>query len=139
MDYQEAMTQLTRLRSLLVAGGDDSVYNQEDRDIIEAIHLEETGMKVRECGCKDRYTDAVIVLFQKLKRLQTMAKDQKYLLRPGVIIWIGTEAYSRHNLTDKVAKAYLKANPDAKKKFERVPEDYMSPAVAKLVNENPEE
>lgn len=139
MDYQEAMTQLTRLRSLLVAGGDDSVFSKEDRQIIEAIHLEETGMKVRVCNCKDRYTDAVIVLFQKLKRLQTMAKDQKYLLRPGVIIWIGTEAYSRHNLTDKVAKAYLKANPDAKKKFERVPEDYMSPAVAKLVNENPEE
>lgn len=67
-----------------------------------------------------------------------MAKDQKYILRPGVIIWIGTEAYSRHNLTDKVAKAYLKANPEAVKKFERLPEEYMTPAVAKLVNENPE-
>ena len=40
--------------------------------------------------------------------------------------------------TDKVAKAYLKANPEAIKKFERVPEDYMTPAAAKLVNENPE-
>ena len=138
MEYQEAMTQLTRLRSLLVAGGDDSVFSNEDRAIIEAIHLEETGQKVRECGCKDRYVDAVIVLYKKLKRTQTMAKDQKYLLRPGVIIWIGTEAYSRHNLTDKVAKAYLKANPEARKKFERVPDDYQSPAVTTLVNENPE-
>lgn len=138
MDYQEAMTQLTRLRSLLVAGGDDSVFSPEDRATIEAIHLEETGQKVRECGCKDRYADAVIVLYQKLKRTQTMAKDQKYLLRPGVIIWIGTEAYSRHNLTDKVAKAYLKANPEARKKFERLPDDHLSPAVTTLVNENPE-
>ena len=138
MDYQEAMTQLTRLRSLLVAGGDDSVFSTEDRAIIDAIHLEETGEKVRECGCRDRYADAVIVLYKKLKRTQTMAKDQKYILRPGVIIWIGTEAYSRHNLTDKVAKAYLKANPDARKKFERLPEDHMSPAVTTLVNENPE-
>lgn len=139
MDYQEAMTQLTRLRSLIAAGGDDSVYSPEDRQIIEEIHLEEFGKKVRDCGCNDRYRDAVIELYSKLKRLKTMAKDQKYLLRPGVIIWIGTEAYSRHNLTDKVAKAYLKANPDARKKFERLPEDYIAPAAAKLVNETPEE
>lgn len=138
MDYQEAMTQLTRLRSLMVAGGDDSVFSTDDRQIIEAIHHAEYGKKVRDCGCKDRYRDAVIELYSKLKRTQTMAKDQKYLLRPGVIIWIGTEAYSRHNLTDKVAKAYLKANPDARKKFERVPDEYQSPAEAKLVNENEE-
>ena len=136
MEYQEAMAQLTRLRSLIAAGGDDSVYSAEDRKIIEELHMEEYGRKVRDCGCMDRYRDAVIELYSKLKRLQTMAKNQQYLLRPGVIIWIGTEAYSRHNLTDKVAKAYLKANPDARKKFERLPEEHTSPAVAKLVNEN---
>lgn len=134
MDYQEAMQQLTRLRSLIAAGGDDSVYNSEDRQIIEAIHIAETGQKVRDCGCRDRYTDAVIVLYKKLNRLKTMAKDQKYMLRPGVIIWVGTEAYSRHNLTDKVAKAYLKANPDAYKKFEKLPEEYQTPAVEALTN-----
>lgn len=139
MEYQEAMTQLTRLRSLIAAGGDDSVYSPEDRQIIEEIHLEEFGKKVRDCGCNDRYRDAVIELYSKLKRLQTMAKDQKYLLRPGVIIWIGTEAYSRHNLTDRVARAYLKAHPEAKKKFERLPEEYQTPEVEKLVNDNPEE
>ena len=139
MDYQEAMQQLTRLRSLLVAGGDDSVFSDEDRQTIEAIHIAETGQKVRDCNCKDRYTDAVIVLYQKLKRTQTMAKDQKYMLRPGVIIWIGTEAYSRHNLTDQVARAYLKKHPEDRKKFERLPEDYKTPEVTKLVNENPEE
>lgn len=138
MDYQEAMTQLRRLRSLMVAGGDDSVFSEEDRLIIEEIHRAETGKKVRDCGCRDRYADAVIELYRKLNKTKIMAKDQKYMLRPGVIIWIGTEAYSRHNLTDKVAKAYLKANPDARKKFERVPEDYQAPASAKLVNDNPE-
>lgn len=124
MEYQEAMSQLTRLRSLMVAGGDDSVFSAEDRAVIEAIHVEETGRKVRDCGCKDRYTDAVLVLFSRLKTIQTMAKDQKFLLRPGVIIWIGTDAYSRHNLTDKVARAYLKANPQAVGKFEKLPKDY---------------
>ena len=123
MEYQEAMQQLTRLRSQLVAGGDDSVFSTEDRDIIEAIHKEETGKPVRDCGCRDRYADAVIVLYQKLKRTQIMAKDQQYILRPGVLIWVGNDAYSRHNLTDKVAKAYLKAHPEARNKFEKTPKE----------------
>lgn len=135
MDYQEAISQLTRLRSLLTAGGDDSVFSAQDREIIEQIHLAETGKKVRDCGCRDRYADAVIELYANLKKRKTMAKDQKYILRPGVIIWVGTEAYSRHNLTDKVAKAYLKAHPESYKKFERLPEDYQTPAVAQLVGE----
>ena len=139
MEYQEAMTQLTRLRSLIAAGGDDSVYSPEDRQIIEEIHFEEFGKKVRDCGCNDRYRDAVIVLYSKLKKTQTMVKDQKYLLRPGVIIWLGTDAYSRHNLTDQVAKAYLKKHPEDRKKFERLPEDYKTPEVTKLVNENTED
>lgn len=138
MDYREAMAQLTRLRSLISARGDDSVYSREDRQLIEEIYLAEMGCKVRDCGCSNRYTDAVIELYRKLSKKTTMAKDQKYMLRPGVIIWIGTEAYSRHNLTDKIAKAYLKANPDARKKFERLPDDDQTPAVAKLVNENTE-
>ena len=89
MDYQEAMDQLIRLRSLMKAGGDDSVFSPEDVAIIEHIHREETGKKVRECGCRDRYADAVLVLYKSLKNRQAMAKDQKYRLRPGVIIWIG--------------------------------------------------
>ena len=135
MDYQEAMAQLIRLRSLIAAGGDDSVYNSEDRAIIEAIHLEEKGCKVRECGCKDRYRDAVIELYKSLKTRKTMAKDQKYMLRPGVVIWIGTDAYTRHNLTDEVAEAYLKMHPEARKKFERVPQEHKSKAVEALIQE----
>lgn len=135
MDYQTAMDQLTRLRSLMSAGGDDSVFSDDDRAVIEAIHLEETGKPVRECSCRDRYTDAVITLYSSLKRRKIMAKDQNYILRPGVIIWVGTEAYSRHNLTDEVAAAYLKMHPEARSKFERVPETYKSKAVKKLIED----
>ena len=139
MDYQEAIQQLTRLRSLIVAGGDDSVFDNEDRAVIEKIHLEETGSRVRECGCRDRYVDAVLVLYRNLKTRQKMAKDQKYILRPGVIIWIGTEAYSRHNLTDEVAAAYLKKFPEARGKFEKVPGEHKSRAVKALIEETKEE
>lgn len=133
MDYQEAMTQLTRLRSLMAAGGDDSVFSDDDRGIIETLHREESGEPVRECGCRDRYTDAVIYLYKQLKNRGAMAKEQQYMLRPGVIIWIGTEAYSRHNITDKIAKAYLKANPEDYKHFERLPASYQTQAMTNLV------
>lgn len=133
MDYQTAMEQLTRLRSLIAAGGDDSVYNKADREIIEEIHIAETGKKVRDCGCRDRYRDAVMVLYKTLKTRKEMAKNQKYMLRSGVVIWIGTDAYTRHNLTDEVAAAYLKMHPEARKKFERVPEEHKSQAVEALI------
>ena len=139
MDYQEAMTQLTRLRSLLAAGGDDSVFSPEDIAIIEELHMEETGQKVRECGCRDRYADAVLVLHKQLKTRKAMAQDQKYRLRPGVIIWIGTEAYSRHNLTDEVAAAYLTKFPEDRGKFERIPKEHKSKAVKTLIKETEEQ
>lgn len=138
MDYQEAMDQLTRLRLLIKAGGDDSVFSSEDIAIIEAIHFEETGKKVRDCRCRDRYIDALLVLYKSLKNRKTMAKDQKYILRPGVIIWVGTEAYSRHNLTDDIAAAYLKKFPEARGKFERVPREHRSKAVEALIQESQE-
>ena len=87
MDYQEAMNQLTRLRSLLTAGGDDSVFSPEDIAVIEAIHVAETGEKVRECGCRDRYADAVVVLYKKLKTRKTMARSNNRSL-------LSTEGYA---------------------------------------------
>jgi hypothetical protein len=139
MDYQEAMDQLTRLRSLLKAGGDDSVFSPDDIAIIEELHKEETGQKVRECGCRDRYADAVLILYKTLNTRKQMANEQKYRLRPGVIIWIGTEAYSRHNLTDEVAAAYLTKFPEARGKFERVPKEHKSKAVKALIKETEQE
>ena len=61
-----------------------------------------------------------------------MAKEQTYKLRPGVIIWVGTTVYSNNNLTDEIAAAYLETHPEARGKFERVPETYVSPAEEEL-------
>ena len=61
-----------------------------------------------------------------------MASEQSYKLRPGVIIWVGNTVYSNHNLTDEVAAAYLETHPEARGKFERIPETYVSPAEEEL-------
>ena len=138
MNYAEAMTTLTRLRSLLIAGGDDSVYNEEDREIIATLYRSECGKAIRQCNCRDRYTDAVIVLWKSIKTRGIMAKEMKYQLHAGVIIWVGTDVYSNANLTDKVAAAYLKKHPEDRKKFAKVPEDYVSPSTEGLFQETDE-
>ena len=132
MNYAEAMNTLTRLRSLLIAGGDDSVYNEEDREIIATLYRSECGKAIRQCNCRDRYTDAVIETLITLKKRGIMAKEQTYKLRPGVIIWVGTTVYSNNNLTDEIAAAYLETHPESRGKFERVPETYVSPAEEEL-------
>lgn len=132
MTYAEAMTTLTRLRSLLTAGGDDSVFNDEDRRTIEALSLSELGKPVRQCNCRDRYADAVMEIYHTLKKRGIMASEQTYKLRPGVLIWVGTDVYTNSNLTDEVAAAYLETHPEARGKFERIPSDYQSPAEQEL-------
>lgn len=139
MTYQEAMNQLTRLRSQITAGGDDSVFSPDDREIIEELHRLEFGKPVRECNCRDRYADAVMTLYKSLKSRQTMASEQKYRLRPGVLIWVGTEVYSRHNLTDEIAAAYLAQHPEDRGKFERIPKEHKSKAVKTLLQNNEQE
>ena len=138
MNYNEAISTLTRLRSLMAAGGDDSVFTVTDRELIEQLHRDEFGTPVRVCNCRDRYTDAVIVLWKSIKTRGIMAKEMKYQLHAGVIIWVGTDVYSNANLTDKVAAAYLKKHPEDRKKFAKVPEDYVSPSTEGLFQETDE-
>lgn len=133
MNYAEAMKELARLRSLIVAGGDDAVYSQEDRSLIEQLSVTELGKRVRQCNCRDRYTEAVLELYSTMKKRGTMNADRQYLLRAGVLIWIGTQVYTSNNITDEVAEAYLEMHPEDRGKFERVPETYKSPAEEDLV------
>lgn len=133
MAYTDAMNTLGRLRSLIVAGGDDSVYNEDDRAIIEQLSVSELGKKVRQCNCRDQYTEAVLELYMTLKKRGIMNAERLYQLRAGVLIWVGTQVYTNNNITDEVAEAYLEMHPEALGKFERVPETYKSPAEEELV------
>lgn len=50
-----------------------------------------------------------------------MQEERKYILKRGRLIWIGTEAYTCHNITDEVAAEYLRLHPDGARHFERMP------------------
>lgn len=47
--------------------------------------------------------------------------NSKYILKRGVVLHVGAQAYSRANITDAVAKKYLERYPDKVTLFESVP------------------
>lgn len=121
MTYKEALEHLERLRSLMAGGGDDSVYSDGDKSLIESLYRSETGRPLRECSCRNRYTDGVMELYHQLRINKKMQEDRQYLLKAGLLVWIGSECYNRHTLTDELAAKYLKAHPDAATQFDRIP------------------
>lgn len=115
---------IKRIQSLPVAQAmseGDSAFSEDDRRLIEEESRAILGKNVRECSCNHRYSDALLEIISKLKLSRNM-KEHKYMLKGGVVIWIDTDCYTRHNITDKVAKQYLKMHPDAGNLFESIPE-----------------
>lgn len=119
-DYGETLKTLEHLHSLIEGGGDDSVYTPTQKTWISKLHKSEFGEPVQECGCKNKYTDAVTLLLLRLRRKGGLDEEMAYKLRAGVLIWMGTDCYSRHNLTDEVAREWLKAHPDGIRLFEKI-------------------
>ena len=92
-----------------------------------------TGEPLKQCNCPDLYSDAIIVIRLKLKTMSE--KKQSYKLKRGVVIQpAGTnQAYTRDNLTDEVAREYLKKFPNKANLFDAIPEEQPE------VEEQPEE
>lgn len=115
--YEDTMQTLLSLRSLVAGGGDDSVFTPAQKGWISKLHKQEFGEPVRECGCKNKYTDAVLLLYSKLRKVGKTEEEKRYTLRAGDIIWLNTDCYTRHNLTDEVAERYLELHPDEAWRF----------------------
>lgn len=101
----------------------DSVFSDEERQFIAEIYKSLLGKDIPNCSCRNRFTDALIEICAIFKIKLNMSKC-KYQLFAGVIIWLGTECYSNHNLTDEVAEEYLRRFPEAREKeFQVWPEE----------------
>lgn len=104
--------------------GGDAVFSAAEKELIDKIHQLLFGKPVRTCTCNHKFSDAAIEINQvlKLKFTNTMEKSQKYILKAGIIIWLGCDAYNRHTITDEVAKKYLELHPDAaEREFDSIP------------------
>ena len=120
-DINDIREKLRALPATKAAAGGDSAFSQEDKQLIEEVYQQLFGKGVRQCTCKHRYSDALFEILATLKLTRTMT-EHKYRLKAGPVIWLGNDCYSRHNLTDEVAKKYLELHPDAVNLFEAIPE-----------------
>ena len=101
----------------------DSVFSDEQRQFIAEIYKSLLGKEIPNCSCRNRYADALIEICTTFKIKTNMSKC-RYQLFAGVIIWLGTECYSNHNLTDEVAEEYLRRFPEAREKeFQAWPQE----------------
>lgn len=110
-------------RAQAISAG-DSVFSAEDRQFIAELYSSLLGKSIRQCSCRHKYSDALEEICNLLRLKKMKQKKCNYLLYGGVIIWIGTECYSNHNLTDEVARQYLSMHPEAREKeFQSWPEE----------------
>ncbi len=99
--------------------------SSEDKKTIEELFPKVLGKEVRRCKCKDRHSDALIEMYNYLKNNE-MKNKSKYTLKAGAVLTVfgDPRIYTNANLTDEVAKEFLKAHPEKLNLFARVPEEY---------------
>lgn len=85
----------------------DAAFTTEDKAVINTALISIRGKGVKECACRNRYTDALVELYAELniKRKKTM---KNYELKAGRLIWVENSPYSNANLTDEIAEKWRK-------------------------------
>lgn len=120
---------LLPMAEAIMAG--DSVFSDEQRQFIADIYKDLLGKSIPNCSCRHRYSDALAEICLTFKISRKM--KCKYQLKAGVIIWLGTDCYSNHNLTDEVAEEYLRRFPEAREKeFQAWPDENEEKNAEKL-------
>lgn len=116
MTRTEALDRVNELKGHL-----DSDALFDFRDDINALSLAVLGHKVKRCNCRNRYADALITIYKKLKNNEPMKSEITTRMRRGFLIrWKGKH-YTCHNITDEVAREYLAEFPQSAKMFEVLP------------------
>jgi hypothetical protein len=85
----------------------DAAFTSEDKAVINTALISIRGKGVKDCACRNRYTDALVELYAELglKKRKTM---KNYELKAGRLIWVDNTPYSNANLTDEMAEKWRK-------------------------------
>lgn len=103
----DVMSTLNSLPLSAAMAEGDSFFSAAQKDIIERMYRQTFGRNVRKCGCRHRYADACLELRNHIKKMTT-----KYQLKAGMLIWIGSECYSRKNITDEIVERWFADLPE---------------------------
>lgn len=110
MTFQETLIKVNDLRTRIDAG-----FSNQDKASISSLYSEVLGKSVLSTGCNDCHRDALIEVYNYLKREGKMKEKCDYSLKNGVVLQIfGTsEVYTNANLTNEAAEKYLRTFPKA--------------------------
>ncbi len=102
---------------------DDTALSASDKSSIAATYKNLTGKDIRQCNCRNRYTDAVLEIYQILKKKEM---NIEYELKAGVVKTIRSsgEVFTNANLTTAAAEKILKACPEDIRFFARYPKNW---------------
>lgn len=119
MTYKEALECCNELR------GRFDGFSTSDKKLIERLYKEVLDKRITRKSCKDCYRDAFVEIYNYLKREKRMKEKCNYRLKAGVVLqdFENGRIYTNANLTDKVAKAWLKKYPRQERMFEIVPDE----------------
>lgn len=117
MTRTEALDRVNELKGHLE--NDDALFDYKDE--IDALSLAVLGHKVKRCNCRNRYADALIAIYKKLKNNEPMKSEITTRMRRGFLITWQGKHYTCHNITDEVAREYLAEFPQNAKMFEVLP------------------
>lgn len=99
------------LKALLSVLENSGTLNAAEKKTIKDKYKSVFGRQLQsQKGCKNCWHDALIELI-------TALKGNKYGMRAGDIIRYEGHIYGRKTITDDIAKAYLKENPNEKNKI----------------------
>ena len=131
MTRTEALDRVNELKGHLDS---DALFDFKDE--IDALSLAVLGHKVKRCNCRNRYTDALITIYKKLKNNEPMKSEITTRMRRGFLITWKGKHYTCHNITDEVAREYLAEFPQNAKMFEVLPPAVDEPQEAAIPAEN---
>lgn len=114
----------------------DAGFSSSDKECISELYREVLCKELKRTNCNDCYRDALIEVYNYLKREKKMKEKCAYSLLAGVIIqdFENGKVYTNANLTDEVAENYLKRFPKQIQMFAKNPEDWEE-RIGKVVEE----
>ena len=137
MTEHEAQAELMILRGLASSGNDLALVKER----IDRLYWAVCRKHVRTCKCKDKYKDALMEIYAKLKSNETMAENTlntQARLVNGVVLFVNGTHYTNRNLTDEIARQFLAKFPQRKDWFASLPSATTEKAVVAEVAETPE-
>ena len=136
MTEQEAQAELMILRGLASSGNDLAFVKER----IDRLYWAVCRKHLRTCKCKNKYMDALLEIYAKLKNPETMAEklNTQARLVNGVVLFVNGTHYTNRNLTDEIARQFLAKVPQRKDWFASLPSATTEKAVVAEVAEVPE-